>query len=96
MSGFAVARNRHDREAARRLSSWARNYLRRAALADLRCAIVGLFVAARLRFGHSTVRWQFAASGTTGVLAATQSPWPAEITALGQVEGQSARVVDVR
>jgi len=32
-------------------SSWARDYLRRAALADLCCAVLGVFVAAQLRFG---------------------------------------------
>jgi hypothetical protein len=49
VSGFAVARDRPDRQAIRRASSWARDYLRRAALADLGCAIVGVF-AAQLRF----------------------------------------------
>jgi exopolysaccharide biosynthesis polyprenyl glycosylphosphotransferase len=51
MSSFAVARDRPDRVPARRPSAWARNYLYKAALADLGCAIVGVFAAALLRFG---------------------------------------------
>ena len=41
-----------DRQAARRASSWAKDYLRRAALVDLGCAIVGVFAAVQLRFGN--------------------------------------------
>jgi exopolysaccharide biosynthesis polyprenyl glycosylphosphotransferase len=52
MSGFAVARDRYDRQVIRRTSGWARDYLRKAALADLGCAIVGVFAAAQLRFGN--------------------------------------------
>lgn len=51
MSGFAVARNRYDRQVFRRTSGWERYYLRRAALADFGCAILGVFAAAQLRFG---------------------------------------------
>jgi exopolysaccharide biosynthesis polyprenyl glycosylphosphotransferase len=51
MSGFAVARERPDRQATRRQASWARDYLRTAALADFGCAIIGVFMAAQLRFG---------------------------------------------
>jgi exopolysaccharide biosynthesis polyprenyl glycosylphosphotransferase len=51
MSGFAVARNRYDRQVLRRASGWERSYLRRAALADFGCAILGVFAAAQLRFG---------------------------------------------
>ena len=40
------------RQVARRVSGWARDYLRRAALADFGCAILGVFVAAQLRFGN--------------------------------------------
>jgi exopolysaccharide biosynthesis polyprenyl glycosylphosphotransferase len=53
MSGFAVARDRYDRRVIRRTSGWARDYLRKAALADLGCAIVGVFAAAQLRFGNN-------------------------------------------
>ncbi len=51
MSGFAVARGRYDRQITRRSSAWARDYLRKAALIDLGCAILGVFAAAQLRFG---------------------------------------------
>jgi exopolysaccharide biosynthesis polyprenyl glycosylphosphotransferase len=51
VSGFAVVRDRPDRQAIRRASSWARDYLRRAALADLGCGVLGVFAAAQLRFG---------------------------------------------
>ena len=36
---------------ARRLSAWTRDYLREVALADLGCAVGGVFMAAQLRFG---------------------------------------------
>jgi exopolysaccharide biosynthesis polyprenyl glycosylphosphotransferase len=52
VSGFAVAHDRPDRQAIRQASGWARDYLRRAALADLGCAILGVFAAAQLRFGN--------------------------------------------
>jgi exopolysaccharide biosynthesis polyprenyl glycosylphosphotransferase len=52
MSSFAVARDWYDRQAIRRASGWARDYLRRTALADLGCAILGMFAAAQLRFGN--------------------------------------------
>jgi exopolysaccharide biosynthesis polyprenyl glycosylphosphotransferase len=52
MSGFAVARGRYDPQVARRASGWERYYLRRAALADFGCAILGVFAAAQLRFGN--------------------------------------------
>jgi exopolysaccharide biosynthesis polyprenyl glycosylphosphotransferase len=68
MSGFAVARDRHDRQAARRVSGWARDYLRRAALADFGCAIVGVFVAAQLRFGSGVTATYIALSLALPVL----------------------------
>ena len=52
MSNSAVARDGYGRLVARRPSSWTRDYLRKAALADLGCAILGVFVAAQLRFGN--------------------------------------------
>jgi len=52
MSGFAVARGRYDPQVARRVSGWERYYLRKAALADFACAIMGVFAAAQLRFGN--------------------------------------------
>ena len=50
MFGVAATRGRYWRRTAR-LSTWTRDYLRGAALADLGCAVVGVFVAAQLRFG---------------------------------------------
>jgi FlaA1/EpsC-like NDP-sugar epimerase len=52
MSGFAVARDRYDPQVVRRVAGWTRYYLRKAALADFGCAILGVFVAAQLRFGN--------------------------------------------
>jgi len=52
MSGFAVAQGRYDPRVARRVAVWEKHYLRRAALADFACAIMGVFAAAQLRFGN--------------------------------------------
>jgi exopolysaccharide biosynthesis polyprenyl glycosylphosphotransferase len=68
MSGFAVTHDRHDRQAARRASSWAREYLRVAALADFGCAIAGVFVAAQLRFGTDVTATYIALSLALPVL----------------------------
>jgi exopolysaccharide biosynthesis polyprenyl glycosylphosphotransferase len=51
MFGIAATRGRYDRQASRRLSVWTKDYLRRAAVADLGCASLGVFAAAQLRFG---------------------------------------------
>ena len=51
MSGFVVARGRYDPRIVRAVLGWPRYYLRRAALADVVCAIVGVLIVARLRFG---------------------------------------------
>ena len=53
MSGFAVARGRYDPQVVSRVSGWERYYLRKAALADFGCAILGVFAAAELRFGDN-------------------------------------------
>jgi exopolysaccharide biosynthesis polyprenyl glycosylphosphotransferase len=50
MFSFAVTRERYERQAVRRLSGWARDYLLRAALVDLGCATLGVFIAAEVRF----------------------------------------------
>ena len=56
MSGYAAVRGRYGRQAVGGASAWARDYLRRAALADLGCAIIGVLAAVQLRFGgHATV-----------------------------------------
>jgi exopolysaccharide biosynthesis polyprenyl glycosylphosphotransferase len=55
MSGYAAVRGRYGRQTRSGTSAWARDYLRRAALADLGCAVIGVFAAVQLRFGdHST------------------------------------------
>ena len=53
MFGVAATGGKIDRRAARRLSTWTRDYLRQVALADLGCAVVGVFMAAQVRFGSS-------------------------------------------
>jgi len=53
MFGVAANGGKIERRAARRLSTWTRDYLRQVALADLGCAVVGVFIAAQVRFGSS-------------------------------------------
>lgn len=52
MSNSAVARGRYDYRVNRRASGWARDYLRKAVPAALACAVVGVFAAAKVRFGN--------------------------------------------
>jgi exopolysaccharide biosynthesis polyprenyl glycosylphosphotransferase len=68
MSGFAVARGRYDPQVVGRTTGWARYYLRRAALADFGCAILGVFVAAQLRFGNGVTSTYVALSLALPVL----------------------------
>ena len=56
MSGYAVVRDRSDREPAGRISNSARDYLHRAAVVDLGCATAGVLAAAQIRFGHDVAR----------------------------------------
>jgi exopolysaccharide biosynthesis polyprenyl glycosylphosphotransferase len=53
MFGVAATSGRVERRAARRLSTWTRDYLRGVALADLGCAVAGVFMAAQVRFGSN-------------------------------------------
>ena len=53
MFGVAETGDRIEPRAARRLSTWSRDYLREVALADLACGVVGVFIAAQLRFGSN-------------------------------------------
>jgi len=53
MFGVAATGDRTERRVARRLSTWTRDYLREAALADLGCGVVGVFIAAQVRFGSN-------------------------------------------
>jgi exopolysaccharide biosynthesis polyprenyl glycosylphosphotransferase len=50
------------------VSGWARHYLRRAALADFGCAIVGVFAAAQIRFGNDVTGTYIALSLALPVL----------------------------
>ena len=62
MSGGAIIRGLRTRQATRRISIWTTDYLRKAAVADLGCAAVGVFAAAFLRFGHDVTRTYVALS----------------------------------
>jgi hypothetical protein len=56
VSGYAFVRDRPDREAAGRISNWARDYLHRVAVVDLGCAAGGVLAAAQIRFGDEVTR----------------------------------------
>src|SRR5581483_4629048 len=62
MFGVAATGGKIERRAPRRLSSWTRDYLRDVALADLGCAVVGVFVAAQVRFGSNVTSMYLALS----------------------------------
>jgi hypothetical protein len=53
MFGVAAFGGRIERRAARCLSIWTRDCLRAVALADLGCGLVGVFMAAQVRFGSN-------------------------------------------
>jgi exopolysaccharide biosynthesis polyprenyl glycosylphosphotransferase len=68
MSGYAVAGDRYERHVVRRSAGWARDYLRKAALADFGCAIIGVFSAAQIRFGNDVTKAYIALSLALPVL----------------------------
>ena len=68
MFGVAATGGRIERRAARRLSTWTRDYLRQVALADLGCAVVGVFMAAQVRFGSNVTPMYLALSLALPVL----------------------------
>jgi exopolysaccharide biosynthesis polyprenyl glycosylphosphotransferase len=68
MFGVAASGGRIERRAVRRLTTWTRDYLRQVALADYGCAVVGVFVAAQLRFGGDVTPHYLALSLTLPVL----------------------------
>lgn len=68
MFGIATERGRYERQAVRRQSVWLRDYLRKAAVADLSCAVIGVFAAAQLRFGNDITGTYLALSLTLPVL----------------------------
>jgi len=68
MFGVAETGDRVEPRAARRLSAWSRDYLREVALADLACGVVGVFIAAQLRFGSNVTPMYLALSLALPVL----------------------------
>jgi exopolysaccharide biosynthesis polyprenyl glycosylphosphotransferase len=68
MSGFAITRERYGRQGIRASSSWAKEYLRKAAVVDLGCAVLGVFAAVQLRFGNDVTVTYIALSLTLPVL----------------------------
>jgi exopolysaccharide biosynthesis polyprenyl glycosylphosphotransferase len=68
MFGVAATSSRYERRMARRLSTWTRDYLREVALADLGCAVLGVFVAAQIRFGRNVTPTYLALSLALPVL----------------------------
>ena len=52
MSDYAVVRDSVAHQTASSASTWAKDYVRRVRLADLGCAVVGVFAAVQLRFGE--------------------------------------------
>ena len=62
MVGVAETGDMVERRAGRRLSTWSRDYLREVALADLACGVVGVFIAAQLRFGSNVTSMYLALS----------------------------------
>lgn len=68
MFGVAATGGKIERRAPRRLSSWTRDYLRDVALADLGCAVVGVFIAAQVRFGSNVTSMYLALSLALPVL----------------------------
>jgi exopolysaccharide biosynthesis polyprenyl glycosylphosphotransferase len=68
MVGVAETGDMVERRAGRRLSTWSRDYLREVALADLACGVVGVFIAAQLRFGSNVTSMYLALSLALPVL----------------------------
>ena len=58
----------------------ARDYLREVALADLGCAVLGVFVAAQIRFGSNVTSTYLALSLALPVLWIAPCGWPGRTT----------------
>ncbi len=56
MFDVAAASDRYQRRTSGRSSTWTKEYQREVALADLGCAVIGVFVAVQLRFGNDVTR----------------------------------------
>src|SRR6201989_3160006 len=68
MFGVAETGDMVERRSGRRLSTWSREYRREVALADLACGVVGVFIAAQLRFGSNVTSMYLALSLALPVL----------------------------
>src|SRR5437016_4639725 len=68
MFGVAATGGTIERRVPRRPSTWTRDYLREVALADLGCAVVGVFMAAQVRFGSDVTPMYLALSLALPVL----------------------------
>jgi exopolysaccharide biosynthesis polyprenyl glycosylphosphotransferase len=68
VSGLVVTRDRSGRRSATRSSTWVKDYLRWAAVADFGCAILGVFAAAQIRFGRDVAPQYIALSLALPVL----------------------------
>src|SRR5580700_4115144 len=82
MFGITATRGRYDRQAARRVTDWPKDYLRRAAVADLGCAALAVFFAAQLRFGSEVTRTYLGLSLALPVL------WVAALWLAGGYDGR--------
>jgi exopolysaccharide biosynthesis polyprenyl glycosylphosphotransferase len=54
--GMTTQSDRYERQTVKRQSAWPREYLRKTVFVDLGCAIVGVFLAAQIRFGNDVNR----------------------------------------
>src|ERR1700739_3057333 len=68
MSGFAITRESYGRQGIRRSSGWAKDYLRKAAVVDLGCAVLGVFAPVQIRVGNDVTRTYVALSLALPVL----------------------------
>jgi exopolysaccharide biosynthesis polyprenyl glycosylphosphotransferase len=68
MFGVAATGGKIERRTARSRYTWTRDYLRKVALADLGCAVVGVFMAAQVRFGSNVTSMYLALSLALPVL----------------------------
>jgi exopolysaccharide biosynthesis polyprenyl glycosylphosphotransferase len=68
MFGVAATSGKIEGRALGRLSSWTRDYVRDVALVDLGCAVVGVFIAAQVRFGSNVTSMYLALSLALPVL----------------------------
>ena len=65
---IATDSDRYERRTVRRLSTWTRVYLRDAAIVDFGCAVVGVFMAAQIRFRNEVTQGYLALSLALPVL----------------------------